>query len=225
MPPEHGHFGHPHAAASYAVNARNNVPGLDDLHRMVMLLLAEQAPQTAHILVVGAGGGLETKAMAQARDGWRYTGLDPSPAMLEAARGAVEPFAGRVQLLQGTVDQAPPGPFDGATCLLVMHHLARDERLHTLREIRRRLKPGSRLVMVEHSAPGPSPATWLARSAAFGDRSGMDGAKARAAAGRMLDHLVLLEPEEEQSLLRQAGFSDVEMFYAAFPSGAATAPA
>ena len=222
----HGHFGHPHAAASYAVNARNNVPGLDDLHRMVMLLLAEQAPEAAHILVVGAGGGLETKAMAQARVGWRFTGVDPSPAMLDAARHAVAPFAGRVQLLQGTVDQAPPGPFDGATCLLVMHHLARDERLHTLQAIRTRLQPGAPLVMVEHSAPGPSPATWLARSAAFGDRSGLGWPKAGAAASRMLDHLALLPPEEEQSLLRQAGFADVEMFYAAFSfrGWVATAP-
>jgi tRNA (cmo5U34)-methyltransferase len=42
----------------------------------------------------------------------------------------------------------------------------------------------------------------------------------------MLDHLALLPPEEEQSLLRQAGFADVEMFYAAFSfrGWVATAP-
>ena len=42
----HSAFGAPHAAASYAENARRNVPGLGDLHRMVMLLLG-RLPHTA----------------------------------------------------------------------------------------------------------------------------------------------------------------------------------
>ena len=52
------HFANPAAIASYLENAQRNVPGLADLHRMVMLLLAEQAHGPAHILVVGAGGGM-----------------------------------------------------------------------------------------------------------------------------------------------------------------------
>jgi tRNA (cmo5U34)-methyltransferase len=211
-----GHFEDPHTAASYAVNARNNVPGLDDLHRMAMLLLAERASEKAQILVVGAGGGMETKAMAEAQADWSFTGVDPSPAMLDAARALLEPFASRVQLLEGTIDQAPLGPFDGATCLLMMHHLTLKERLHTLRETGRRLKQGARLVMVEHSAPGPNPVAWMALSAAFSFRSGFNRERAVARAQTMVDHLTLLTPEEERDLLHQAGFQGVEMFYAAF---------
>lgn len=216
MTHQHTPFADPAVVASYAENARRKVPGLADLHRMVTLLLAEEAPGAAHILVVGAGGGMEAKAMAEAQPTWRFTGVDPSPAMLNLARNEVEPFADRVDLVEGTVDQLPEGSFDGATCLLTFHHLDRNERLRTLREIRRRLKPAASLVFVEHSACGPDAERWMSRSVAFGDREGPDW-QAAAATGRMMtERLTLLSPAEEEELLREAGFSDIALFYAAF---------
>lgn len=216
MDHEHAPFTNPTAIASYAANAPLKVPGLADLHRMVMLLLAEQAPADAHILIVGAGGGMETIAMAEAQPAWRFTGVDPSPVMLDLARQTLTPFADRVDLMQGTVDQAPTGPFDGATCLLTLHHIDRDERLQTMKNIRRRLGPGARLVVVEHSAPGADPERWMTRSVAFGDREGLDWAKAAATARMMTERLPLLTPAQEEDLLREAGFTDVELYYAAF---------
>ncbi len=207
-------FANPVAVASYADETPRKVPGLADLHRMVTLLLAERAPGAAHMLVVGAGGGLETKAMGEARPDWCFTGVDPSPAMLDLARQAVLPFADRVNLVEGTVDQAPAGPFDGATCLLMLHFLDRSERLRTLREISRRLKPDACIVLAHHSAPGGDPERWMARSAAFADRAGFDWAKATAT-GRMMAPAAAC-PAEEEELLLEAGFSDVELFYAAF---------
>ena len=72
MDHRHAPFTNPAAVASYAANTPRRVPGLADLHRMVMLLLAEQASEDAHILVVGAGGGMETKAMAEAQPRLRF---------------------------------------------------------------------------------------------------------------------------------------------------------
>lgn len=212
----HSPFTDPAAVATYAADARRKVPGLDDLHRMVTLLLAERASQGAHLLVVGAGGGLELKAMAEARADWRFTGVDPSPAMLDLARDAVSPFAGRIHLVAGTVDQAPDGPFDGATCLLTLHFLARAERLRTLQEIHRRLKPDARLVIAHHSPPGNDVERWLARSVAFGAATAADVATAGAAGKLLAERLPLLGPEAEEELLRAAGFADVELFYAAY---------
>lgn len=212
----HSPFTNSAAVASYADDALRKVPGLADVHRMATLLLDEQASGSAHILVIGAGGGLETKAMAEARPAWRFTGVDPSAAMLDLARQAVLPFADRVSLLKGTVDQAPPGPFDGATCLLTLHFLNRSERLHTLRAIRQRLSPSTRLVIAHHSAPAPDPDRWMRRSVAFGDRSDIDWAKAEVAGKTMVERLPLLTPLEEEALLREAGFVDVALFYAAF---------
>ena len=209
-------FANAEAVAAYRQNALRNVPGLADLHRMAMLLLAEQAAAAAHMLIVGAGGGMEIGAMAEARPEWRFTGVDPSPAMLDLARQTVMLASDRVTLLDGTVDQAPAGPFDGATCLLTLHHIAASERLRTLREIRRRLKPGASLVIAGHSAPGPDPAQWMARSAAFSARTEIDRESARATGRLRVEHMQLPSPAEQEEQLRQAGFRDVAMFYAAF---------
>lgn len=216
MQDKHAPFAHAASVTSYAEQAYLKVPGLADLHRMVMLLLAERASGAAHILVVGAGGGLETKAMALAQPAWRFTGVDTSVPMLDLAREDLQPFSDRVDLVVGTVDNAPAGPFDGATCILTLHHIDPAQRLHTLREIHRRLKPGARVVLAHHSAPGPDPSRWMIRSVAFGDRSGLDWEKSSGTGRMMAERLPLLSPAAEEDLLREAGFLDVALFYAAF---------
>ena len=205
----------PAKIADYAEATPRRVPGLADLHRMTMLLLAEQAPETADILVVGAGGGLELKAFAQAQAKWRFAGVDPSAAMLDLAGRVVEPFRTRVELLHRYVDAAPFGPFDGATCLLTLHFLEKQERLHTLREIRRRLLPGAPLVVAHHSRPeGAKLLPWLVRSMAFADAPGADFAQASVSAAAMAEHLPILSSDEDEALLTAAGFSNVALFYA-----------
>jgi tRNA (cmo5U34)-methyltransferase len=208
-------FSNPAMVANYADDTPRKVPGLADLHRMAMLLLGERAQQAAHILVVGAGGGMELKAMAEARREWVFTGVDPSAAMLDLARRHVEPFNDRIELMEGTVDAAPSGSFDGAVCLLTLHFLDKSERLLTLKEIHCRLKPDARLVVAHHSVPGGSAERWLTRSVAFADRTSFDWEKAKATAVGMA-RLPLLSVAEEEALLCEAGFLDVELFYAAF---------
>lgn len=210
-------FSNPASIAGYAAETPRKVPGLADLHRMVTLLLSERASRAAHILVVGAGGGLELKAMAEAQPDWSFTGVDPSTAMLALARQTAEPFASRVSLVEGVAADAASGPFDGAACLLTLHFLDRQERLETLREIRRRLKPGAHLVVAHHSRPdGDDVERWLSRSMAFADRTGIDHAKATASAAMMAERLPILSAAEDEALLRDAGYTDVSLFYAAF---------
>jgi tRNA (cmo5U34)-methyltransferase len=210
-------FSNPALIASYATETPRKVPGLADLHRMVTVLLSERSSRAAHILVVGAGGGLELKAMAEAQPDWTFTGVDPSTAMLDLARQTVGSFENRIGLMQGVAADAPLGPFDGATCLLTLHFLDRQERLKTLREIHRRLKPGAYLVVAHYSCPdGDKVERWLARSVAFADRTGIDHAKATASAATMAERLPILPAAEDEALLRDAGFADVSLFYAAF---------
>jgi len=208
-------FAEPAKVASYVENAKRNVPGLADLHRMVMLLLAERAPHSAHILVVGAGGGMETAAMAQSQPSWRFTGVDPSSAMLDLARDATQPYAERINLIEGRVSALSHHRYDGATCLLTFHHLTHEERLHVLREIRSRLYHGCPLVVVEHTAIGQKPTQWMGLSAAFRDRDGPDWEKAFEAGAVMAKHLSLMTQAETEALLRDAGFGEMELFYAA----------
>lgn len=208
-------FTDPAMVANYAESTPRKVPGFADLHRMAMLLLTERAPESADILVVGAGGGLELRAFAEAQPRWHFTGIDPSAEMLGLARHILGPLQSRVELLQGYIDAAPTRPYDGATCLLTLHFLSKGERLHTLREIRRRLKPGAPLVVAHHSYPrGSAPSLWLARSATFASGSSADYAKISTSAASMTVRLPILPADEDEAVLSQAGFSDVALFYA-----------
>ena len=84
-------FSDPVAVARYLDGPRRFVPGLADLHRMTGILLAERAPADARVLVLGAGGGLELKALAEAHPGWRFVGVDPAGPMLALAKQTLGP--------------------------------------------------------------------------------------------------------------------------------------
>lgn len=211
-------FSDPQAVARYAEGPPRFVPGFADLHRMTTILLAERAPQNAQVLVLGAGGGLELKAFAKAHPCWTFDGVDPASEMLKLAEQTLEPFASRVRLHQGYIDDAPEGPFDAATCLLTLHFLASDERRRTAKEIRRRLKPGAPFVAAHSSFPqaDATRALWLTRYSAFAIASGADPGHAQNARAAVEAHLNILTPEQDEAILREAGFSHVSLFYAAF---------
>jgi tRNA (cmo5U34)-methyltransferase len=109
-------FSDPESVARYAEGPVRQVPGFRDLQKMTGLLLAERIRDDARVLVIGAGGGLELKAFADAQPGWRFCGVDPSAEMLGLARRTLGPLVSRVDLHEGTIDSAPVGPFDAATC-------------------------------------------------------------------------------------------------------------
>jgi tRNA (cmo5U34)-methyltransferase len=188
------------------------------MQRMTTLLLAERVPEDARVLVLGAGGGLELKAFAQAHPGWTFDGVDPAAEMLKLAERVLGPLAARVTLHQGYIDDAPSGPFDAATCLLTMHFLALEERRRTVAEVHLRLKPGAPFVVAHLSVPQGEGerALWLSRYAAFMVASGIDPDKAANAGAAIDTQLTLLTPEQDEAILREAGFSKVSLFYAGF---------
>jgi tRNA (cmo5U34)-methyltransferase len=211
-------FSDPKAVARYAEGPPRLVPGFSDLQRMVTLLLSERAPERARVLVVGAGGGLELKAFAEARPGWLFDGVDPSAEMLKLAESTLGPLAGRARLHHGLVDVAPEGPFDAATCLLTLHFVERAERLRTLEEIRRRLKPGAAFAAAHLSFPQRSGERdiWLARYAAFATASGVEPSQAEQARSAIAARLPIFAPKDDEQLLSDAGFRDISLFYAGF---------
>src|SRR3546814_9160300 len=81
-------FKDPEAVARYTEGPRRFVPGLDGLYCMTGLLLAERVPENADILVLGAGGGSEMKAMAEAHPGWRFTSSTPKNASAPPPKSA-----------------------------------------------------------------------------------------------------------------------------------------
>jgi tRNA (cmo5U34)-methyltransferase len=200
------HFSDPASVARYAEGPRRLVPGLEALHRMALLLLAERAPQDARVLVLGAGGGMELKVFAQAQPGWRFDGVDPAAAMLKLAEEVLGPLAAQVSLHEGYIESAPDGPFDAATCLLTLHFLGL------------RMKPGAPFVVAHHSFPRDETGRelWSSRFAAFAVASGADRVMMETGRGFIAHQLPALSPDEDEAALRAAGFTDVSLFYAAF---------
>ncbi len=211
-------FSDPQAVARYAEGPARQVPGFHAMQQMASLLLAEAVPNDGDVLVLGAGGGLELKVFAEAQPSWRFVGIDPSAEMLKLAATTLGALAARVDLHEGYIDTAPPGPFDGAACLLTLHFIEAQERLRTLIALRSRLKPGAPLVVAHHSFPQDAhgKTRWLKRYAAFAAASGVPLANAQGAIEAIGTRLPTLSPEADEALLQQAGFDRVELFYAAF---------
>jgi tRNA (cmo5U34)-methyltransferase len=200
-------------ANHYAEGPPRQVPGFAGLHRMTSLLLTERVPASGRVLVVGAGGGLELKSLADAHPGWTFDGIDPSADMLRAAERMTHAHASRIRLHEGYVTAAPEGPFDGAVCLLTLHFVPREHRLETLRQIHRRLKPGAPFVAAHMSFPQSEPerSRWIARHVAFG---GVDPAHKENAKRAIATKLSILSPTDDEAMLADAGFRDVSLFYA-----------
>lgn len=208
-------FSDPMAVAGYAAGAARNVPAYAALQTMTTILVAEGAPENARVLVLGAGGGLELKAFAEAHPGWTFDGIDPAAAMLDLAARTLGPLASTVRLHLGYIDSAPEGPFDAATCLLTLHFIEAEERQRTLAEVRRRLKPGAPFVAAHYSIPsdGGAKPRWLRRYAAFLVASGMDPDHAASSTAAIDAKIHILSPEQDEAIMRDAGFSDVSLFY------------
>jgi tRNA (cmo5U34)-methyltransferase len=206
------------AVKSYLEGPPRQVPGFSSLHRMAALLMAERMPDNGRVLVLGAGGGLELKALAEAQAGWTFDGVDPSADMLQLARQITAEHVSRIDLTEGYIDAAPEGPFDAATSLLTFHFIPREQRLETLSQIRRRLKPGAPFILAHISFPQTEPerSTWIARHVAYGQADDIDPATAAKAREAIGTRLTILSPDEEESMLAQAGFANISLFYSAF---------
>lgn len=213
-------FDDPALIATYSQQAARAVPGYHDIHTMAAILIAERAPvDAARVLVLGAGGGLEVKALATAHPEWTFLAVDPSAPMLDLAVTTLGPLASRMTQHQGYVDDAPDGPFDAATALLLLHLLDRDQRLRTLSEVRRRLRPGGPLVVMHVSHPRHDDAErelWLQRHEAYLTASGVAPEYVEKASAMLRDHMPTLDPDEDRFILEQAGFTGVTQFFSAF---------
>jgi ubiquinone/menaquinone biosynthesis C-methylase UbiE len=84
------------------------------------------------------------------------TGLDPDARALARAKRKADAASVSVQLDRGFSDALPysDASFDRVFSCFMLHHLSgADEKLRTLREIRRVLKPGGRLHLLDFAQP------------------------------------------------------------------------
>ncbi|MEM6740791.1 MAG: methyltransferase [Pseudomonadota bacterium] len=198
------------------------VPGFEALHRMTAILLGERVPNAGMLLLLGAGGGHELTRLAAHNAAWRFCAVDPSEAMLGAARTrmAQQGAAERVDWVCGLIEDAPTGPFDGATCLLTLHFVPDDgAKLDTLRAIRGRLKPGAPLVLVDLCMDRGSQGFHRAVDlyGAYAEHTGAQHDDVVQTTSRIrAGDVRSVSPERNVELFGEAGFVETELFYAGF---------
>ncbi|WP_095010976.1 class I SAM-dependent methyltransferase [Tsuneonella mangrovi] len=132
-------------------------PGIMDLREQVVPLA------DGDVLEIGCGGGLNQKFYDHSKI-TRFAGIDPNPALLEGARSRVK-AQGWDALIREGVGEAIPFPdssFDTVVCTYTLCSV--NDQAQVISEMRRVLKPGGKLLFLEHgSAPDPGPRKWQAR--------------------------------------------------------------
>tara|TARA_B100002003_G_scaffold212114_1_gene208973 strand:+ start:33 stop:719 length:687 start_codon:yes stop_codon:yes gene_type:complete len=206
-------------ADRYDERNRGLAPISEALHFLAGLALA-RAPETARVLSVGTGTGAEILALARARPGWRFVGVDPSAEMLEvcAERLRAAGLEDRCTLVHGHVEDAPEGPFDVALAMLVAHFVPQAEREGFYRAIHARLVPGGRYLGAEICADLDAPEfpQLLADWEQVQRLMGASPESLAALPDLLRTKLAVLTPEATVACLQAAGFARPTPFFQAF---------
>ena len=208
-------------AAAYDDKIRRLAPGYDVLHHSIASLAATMLPDTAHVLVVGAGTGEEIVRLGRPQAGWRFTAVDPSAEMLDRCRERVAEagMSDRVTLVQDRVEDLPPDArFDGATSVFVAHFLqAPDAKRRYFRAIARRLRPGAPLFLAD-LFEGPSADAFDALVAAWRralHQAGLSEEAVEHTFERMDRQIDFVAADALSQILTDAGFNTPTRFYQA----------
>jgi ubiquinone/menaquinone biosynthesis C-methylase UbiE len=164
--------------------------------RPALIAAVLAAPRPSVVLDMGCGTGTLARRLAEADPSVRVLGIDGDETALALARQKVTRFGERVRFSKSLADAMPieDSSVDVVVASLLLHHLSPLPKLRALREARRVLVPGGRLVIADWGQPRDPPTR-----AAFFVLQLLDGFENTRdhAAGRL------------PSLVAQAGFSNV----------------
>ena len=108
------------------------------------------------VLDVGCGTGtLAILAKAAVGACGIVCGVDPSPEMLTRARAKSAKAGVEVRFESGVAQALPyqDSSFDLALCTMMLHHLGRATRRELAEELRRVVRPGGRVLLVDFARP------------------------------------------------------------------------
>lgn len=108
------------------------------------------------VIDVGCGTGRATMlAASRVSPGGAVVGIDASAEMIEAARKKAEQARQDVEFRQAVMEALPfpDSSFDVVLSCQALHHVPRDAKHQALSEMRRVLKPGGRLLLLDHGEP------------------------------------------------------------------------
>ncbi|MEO1671024.1 MAG: class I SAM-dependent methyltransferase [Cyanobacteria bacterium J06631_2] len=215
-------------AGEYDLDIRKAIPGYEALHYMAQILLQNCLDESARLLIVGSGTGIELLNYSQENPNWALTGVDPSVEMMAIAKSELESkgLMKQVSLHTGYLDSLPEiETLDAATLLLVMHFLADDgSKLELLQNIAQRMKPGATLILADlygdKSAPYFSQFIQAWQRFYFSRLDDEARAKIEPKFETLIENSIYFVPEARIiELLQMAGFEGISKFYNAFLFG------
>jgi ubiquinone/menaquinone biosynthesis C-methylase UbiE len=151
--PDHSHV--LHNPRAYDWLARVITLGGERKFRLRTLELAELHSGDA-VLDVGCGTGtLLIEAAKRVGPGGSAQGIDRSAEMLAHARGKAAAQGVSAKFVEESSDRLPfpDASFDAVFCTLMLHHLPAPMQMATIAEMRRVLRPGGRMVIVDMQQP------------------------------------------------------------------------
>jgi tRNA (cmo5U34)-methyltransferase len=205
-------------ASTYDERAAKLAPLRDSLHLLARLILSD-LPTDARILCIGVGTGLELIYLAREFPQWKFTAVEPAPAMLNICRQKAETcgVGSRCTWHEGYLDSLPISePFDAVTCLLVSHFfIQQEERRKFFSQIASRLRPQGYLVSADLASDMSTLSyqnlrevwTRMLKYAEYPDR---DIEEFLASHGRDVS---VLPPHEVASLIASSGFDAPVLFF------------
>jgi len=213
-------------AQTYDKRVRQAIAGYEVLHELSEVVLSNELPEKASLLIVGAGTGVELLAYGAKHPKWIFTAQDPAETMLSIAKEKVEAaqLTNRVTFHAKALDEIPGDElFDAGTLLLVLHFLTDDDqRVELLSSILNLLKPGAPLLLA--NLFGDTESTrykkMMTLSKAWAIRKGMDPAEAETHFSPTRPDLGVISEERLKGLLRTAGYIDVQRYFQGVAFGA-----
>jgi ubiquinone/menaquinone biosynthesis C-methylase UbiE len=126
-----------------------------DQARQALLDLAELQPEH-RVLDVGCGTGTLAIELKLRFPNMDVVGIDPDSKALARARHKAEHTTKSIQFDQGFADSLayPSASFDRVFSSFMFHHLSKDVKESSLREIRRVTKPRGHLLLVDFDTQG-----------------------------------------------------------------------
>lgn len=209
----------PVAVDEYEQMASLALPGYEVMYTFVLACLRSYLPETANLLVVGAGGGVELVRLGQGNPQWQLLGVDPSAKMLAIAEQKIaqHQLSQRIKLIQGYVQDLPTDTvYDAATSILVMHFIPdEDSKLAFLKGIAQRLKTSAVFILIDGYGTKGSPELEkiIATVHSYWQETGFPVDKQKQFMENFNNGVYPLSEAKILELLHQAGFSNVIRFY------------
>ena len=204
-------------AQVYDSEVEKIIPGYGALHSAALHILSTSLPEIANLLVCGSGTGNEALAYALSNPGWKITGFDVSEQMALVSRAKIEAagLKDRIRIIHGSIEDVPPEPYDAATSLLVKHFIPYEGKAQYLSNIEKRLKPGAKLLTADITGRRDDEEfkahmrAWESFQKAHRD----DPEEIEKTIDRVRQNLPILSGAETVSILEQAGFTNVRLFW------------